>query len=107
MKPKFLRCPGGNNIEGQSIPQRLKWWETIGPLKDRPGRVGDWGYYNTNGLGLMEYMYWCEDMEMEPVLGVYAGYSLDGTSYPEQNMDEVLQEILDELEFLLGATSTK
>lgn len=54
----------------------------------------------------MEYMYWCEDMEMEPILAVYAGYSLDGTSYPEANMDEVLQEIMDELEFLLGDTST-
>lgn len=107
MKPKFLRCPGGNNIEGQSIQTRMKWWETIGPLKDRPGRIGDWGYVNTDGLGLLEYMYWCEDMEIEPVLAIYSGYSLDGTSYPLEYMDEVLQEALDELEFLLGDTSTK
>ena len=46
-------------------------------------------------------------MEMEPILAVYAGYSLDGTSYSEANMDEVLQEIMDELEFLLGDTSTQ
>lgn len=54
----------------------------------------------------MEYMYWCEDMEMEPLLAVYAGYSLDGTSYPAANMHEVLEEILGELEFLLGDVST-
>jgi len=106
IKPKFLRFPGGNNIEGQSIPTRWKWNETIGPLETRPGRVGDWGYYNTDGLGLMEYLYWCEDMEMEPVLAVYSGYSLDGTSYPEKYMPEVLEDIMAELEFLLGNTST-
>ena len=107
LKPRFLRCPGGNNIEGQSIASRLKWWETLGPLENRPGRVGDWGYYNTDGLGLMEYLYWCEDMDIEPLLAVYAGYSLDGTSYPLSHMDEILQEALNELEFCLGDTSTK
>lgn len=106
IKPKFLRFPGGNNIEGQSIPTRWKWNETIGPLIDRPGRIGDWGYYNTDGLGLMEYLYWCEDMELEPILAVYAGYSLDGSSYPESDMQEVLDDIMAEMEFLLGNTST-
>lgn len=54
MKPKFLRCPGGNNIEGQSVETYWNWKQTIGPLKDRRGRIGDWGYYNTDGLGLLE-----------------------------------------------------
>ena len=106
LKPGFLRCPGGNNIEGNSIQTRWKWWETIGPLENRPGRIGTWGYYNTDGLGLMEYLAWCEDMDMEPLLAVYAGYSLDGTSYPPENMYEVLQEVMNELEFCLGNTST-
>ena len=57
--------PGGNNIEG-SDPYHWKWNETIGPLKDRPGYPGTWGYENTNGLGLVEYLQWCEDLEMEP-----------------------------------------
>lgn len=30
LKPNFFRFPGGNNLEGQSIPQRWKWNETIG-----------------------------------------------------------------------------
>jgi alpha-L-arabinofuranosidase len=51
-------------------------------------------------------------MEMEPILGLYAGYSLDiygleGTSYPEDRMDEVLQEAIDELEYCMGDASTK
>lgn len=42
LKPKALRWPGGNNIEGYSIQRRWKWWETIGPLKDRWSRPGNW-----------------------------------------------------------------
>ncbi|KAI7066131.1 glycoside hydrolase, partial [Hortaea werneckii] len=111
MKPSFLRFPGGNNLEGLSPQQRWKWWETLGPLVDRPGRVGDWGYYNTQGLGLMEYLQWTEDMDIERMLAVYAGFSLDvygqsGASYPEDQMYVILQEALDELEFCMGNTST-
>ena len=76
LSPRFLRFPGGNNLEGHSIETRWKWNNTIGPLTDRPGRPGDWGYFNTDGLGLLEYLEWTEDMGMEPVLAVYAGYSL-------------------------------
>jgi alpha-N-arabinofuranosidase len=32
LKPKFLRFPGGNNLEGYSQFRRWKWWKTIGPL---------------------------------------------------------------------------
>jgi alpha-N-arabinofuranosidase len=42
LRPKFLRWPGGNNIEGFSIQTRWKWWETIGPLEDRWPRPGTW-----------------------------------------------------------------
>ncbi|KAF2087112.1 glycoside hydrolase family 51 protein [Saccharata proteae CBS 121410] len=112
MKPRFLRFPGGNNLEGVSVDKRWKWWETIGPLEDRPGRPGNWNYYNTDGLGLLEYLEWCEDMEIEPVLAVYAGFSLDiwgqaGTSFPEDQMDQIVQSALDELEYCMGDTSTK
>lgn len=111
LNPTFLRFPGGNNLEGYSISQRWKWNETIGPLKDRKGRVGDWNYYNTNGLGLLEFLEWTEDMGIEPFLGVYAGYSLDafgqdGTSYPKDRMGEVLEEVLGELEYCMGDETT-
>ena len=107
----FMRFPGGNNIEGYSIDQRWKWNETIGPIIDRPGRVGNWGYYNTQGLGLMEYLQFFEDGGIEPVLAIYAGFSLDifgqiGTSFPEDQMDLVLQDALNEIEFITGDAST-
>jgi alpha-N-arabinofuranosidase len=112
LNAKFLRFPGGNNIEGYSIFQRWNWRHTIGPLRYRKGRVGNWGYYNTNGLGLLEYLEWTEDLGMEPVLAIYAGFSLDiwgqeGTSYPEDRMGEIVQDILDELEYCMGDTNTQ
>jgi alpha-N-arabinofuranosidase len=74
--------------------------------------LADNGDSNTDGLGLLEYLQWCEDMEMEPVLAVYAGFSLDvygqeGTSYTPEQMQSALQEALDELEYCMGSVSTK
>ena len=43
LKPKFLRFPGGNNIEGQTYETRWIWNNTIGLQKHRVGRPGDWG----------------------------------------------------------------
>lgn len=114
LKPKFLRWPGGNNLEGYSIQRRWKWWETVGPLRERWSRPGNWNYWNTNGLGLMEFFSWAESMEMENVLGIYSGYSLangmgeNAAQFPstEEAMYPVLREALDELEFCLGATDT-
>ncbi|EXJ76317.1 alpha-N-arabinofuranosidase [Cladophialophora psammophila CBS 110553] len=88
---KILRFPGGNNLQGLSVDQRWKWNETIGPLKVRKGRIRNWGYMNTDGLGLLEYLQFCEDGGIEPVLAVYAGFSLDiwgrdGVSFPEDRM---------------------
>lgn len=82
------------------------------PLKDRKGRVGNWEYYNTNGLGLLEFLLWCEDMDMEPVLTIYSGYSLtisgaEGISFPRSEMNTILQEAIDEIEYCIGDASTK
>lgn len=49
--PSFFRAPGGNNVEGNAPPYWWNWTQTIGPLQDRPGYPGTWGYENTNGLG--------------------------------------------------------
>ena len=43
MKPKFLRFPGGNYLEGDQIADRFEWKKTIGPLVGSPrahGAVG-------------------------------------------------------------------
>ncbi|KAF3919661.1 hypothetical protein ABW20_dc0105378 [Dactylellina cionopaga] len=103
---KFLRFPGGNNLEGQSPPYWWKWNETLGDLINRPAYPGPWGYVNTLGLGLIEYMRWTDLMELEPILGVYAGLYLDGTVIPEDDLAPYVQFALDELEFLTGSIDT-
>ena len=62
MKPAFLRFPGGNYLEGDTIETRFEWKKTIGPLEQRPGHAGCWGYRSTDGLGLLEFLEWCEDL---------------------------------------------
>ncbi|CAG7927753.1 unnamed protein product [Penicillium olsonii] len=107
MGPTFLRFPGGNNLEGDTIPGRWKWNETIGPLKDRPGRATTWQYQETLGLGLVEYMEWCDDLNMEPILGVWAGLALNGDVVPESELDFYVQDALNEIEFLTGSVDTE
>ncbi|KAL4995142.1 glycoside hydrolase superfamily [Aspergillus recurvatus] len=105
LKPKFLRFPGGNNIEGLDINSRWKWNETVGPLVDRPGRQSDWHYPNTDALGLDEYLWWCEDMHMVPLLSVWDGKSYGGIVSGE-DLQPYLEDIRNELEYLLGPSTT-
>src|SRR6266702_7788008 len=76
MKPMFLRFPGGNYLEGDHIPERFEWKKTIGPLVDRPTPPSPWRYHSSDGIGLLEFLEWCEDLKMQPLLAVYAGYSM-------------------------------
>ena len=78
MKPRFLRFPGGNYLEGNTFAERFNWKETLGPLEDRPGHRSPWGYRSTDGMGLLEFLHWCEDMNAKPVLALFAGYVLTG-----------------------------
>ena len=108
MNPKFLRLPGGNYLEGNSIPEHFPWKKTIGPIEDRPGHNSPWGYRSTDGLGLLEFLQWCEDMKSEPVLAVYAGYSLNGRHIrPGPRLDPYVQDALDEIEYVMGPTTSK
>jgi alpha-L-arabinofuranosidase len=108
LKPAFLRFPGGNYLEGNTIATRFDWKKTLGALTQRPGHQGPWGYRSTDGMGLLEFLLWCEDMGAEPVLGVYAGYSLRGEYVkPGPDLNPYIQDALDEIEYVTGATTTK
>jgi alpha-N-arabinofuranosidase len=107
LKPGFLRLPGGNYLEGNTIDQRFEWKNTVGPIQQRPGHESPWGYRSDDGLGLLEYLEWCEDLNMQPLLAVYAGYSLNGTHVnPGQDLQPYVQDALDEIQYLIGGTST-
>lgn len=100
MHPKFLRYPGGNYLD----PGHYEWKKTIGPLEKREVGPGAWGYKSSNGLGILEFAEWCEDLNMETVLGV-----TDGRPWLPDNADvgPLVQDALDEIEYLSGDTSTK
>jgi alpha-N-arabinofuranosidase len=108
MRPKFLRFPGGNYLEGDQIADRFEWKKTLGPLSDRPGHMAPWGYRSTDGLGLHEFLLWAEHMNAEPVLAVYAGYSLKGAYVkPGPDLEPYVKDALDEIEYVTGPASSK
>jgi alpha-N-arabinofuranosidase len=108
MHPTFLRLPGGNYLEGDHIPDRFDFKKTIGPWVDRPMHMSPWRYRSSDGMGLLEFMEWCEDLKMEPVLAVYAGYSLQQEHVdPGPALAPYVQDALDEIEYTIGGTDTK
>jgi alpha-N-arabinofuranosidase len=108
LHPHFLRLPGGNYLEGDTLKDWYNWKETVGPLVDRPGHQAPWTYWSTDGLGLLEFLQWTEDLHIEPVLAVYAGYSLKQEHVtPGKDLQPYVQAVLDEVEYVTGDASTR
>ena len=108
MRPSFLRFPGGNYLEGNRIETRFDWKKMIGPLVDRPTHPSTWSYHSTDGMGLLEFLEWCEDLRMQPLLAVYGGYSLGGQVVkPGPDLEPYVQDALDEIEYVTGGPDTK
>jgi len=108
MNPKFLRFPGGNYLEGDYFNERFDWKKTVGDLAERPGHRSPWNYWSTDGFGLPEFLGWCEDLHMEPVLAVFAGYALKHDyikAGPE--LEPYVQDALDEIEYVTGDANSK
>jgi alpha-N-arabinofuranosidase len=107
MHPKFLRLPGGNYLEGDHIAERFEWKRTIGPWVDRPTHPSPWHYRSSDGMGLLEFLEWCEDLKIEPVLAVYAGYSMAQEHVePGPALEPYIQDALDEIEYATGGADT-
>src|ERR1700730_10718610 len=108
MKPAFLRFPGGNYLEGDHINERFEWKKPIGPLVGRPSHPSPWRYHSSDGMGLLEFLEWCEDLKMQPLLAVYAGYSMKQEFVkPGPDLEPYVQDALDEIEYVTGDASTK
>lgn len=84
--------------EGTSVEERWIWNNTIGPVEDRPGRQGAWGYPNTDALGLIEYLLWCQDMSLTPLLAVWDGLTIGGGTVSGDALKPYVQDALNELE---------
>ncbi|HXA56622.1 MAG TPA: alpha-L-arabinofuranosidase C-terminal domain-containing protein [Candidatus Acidoferrum sp.] len=110
MKPSFLRFPGGNYLEGNSLPTRFDWKTTIGDVSKRPGHMDDaWRYWSSDGMGLLDFLDWCEDLRMQPVLAVFAGYTLRNGTHASAGQELVpyVNDALDEIEYVTGDATTK
>jgi alpha-N-arabinofuranosidase len=108
MKPTFLRFPGGNFLEGPYLADQFPWKTTLGILEERPGHAGSWGYRASDGMGLLEFLEWCEDLKIEPLLAVYAGYSLRGDHVDAGPLlKSYVDDALDEIEYVTGDIHTK
>ncbi|KAL7620599.1 hypothetical protein AAE478_009594 [Parahypoxylon ruwenzoriense] len=107
LHPTLFRIPGGNMLEGLTSRSWWDWKNTLGPLKNRPGFPGVWGYQQTNGLGLVEYLEFAEDLGAEIILGVFDGLSLNGDITPKDRFQEVIDDALNQIEFIRGPVDSK
>jgi alpha-L-arabinofuranosidase len=106
LNPRFLRFPGGNYLEGDHISERFDWKKMIGPVEQRPGHRCCWNYPSSDGFGLLEFLEWCEDLHMEPVLAIYAGFSLSPEVCTPEQLKGFVQDGLDEIEYAMGDAKT-
>ncbi len=108
MHPTFLRLPGGNYLEGDHIAERYEWKKTIGPWVDRPTHPSPWRYRSSDGMGLLEFLEWCEDLKIEPVLAVYGGYSMQQEHVePGPALEPYVEDAIEEIEYVTGGPATK
>ena len=108
LHPAFLRMPGGNFLEGNTVAERFDWKTARGDISQRPGHPNPWGYRSTDGYGLLEYLEWCEDLHMPSILAVFAGYALGGEHVDAgPKLTPFVQDALDEIEYASGGASTK
>jgi alpha-L-arabinofuranosidase len=107
LKPAIFRVPGGNYLEGETYATRFEWSNTIGPVQDRPGHYNSaWGYWSTDGMGLDEYLQMAEEVGASPVLAVYAGYTLNGSSDTGTTLTNDVTDAVNELHYVLDPTTT-
>lgn len=101
LRPSFMRFPGGCWVEGDTIPQAMRWKATIGDISERRTQWCLWKYHSTNGLGYHEYLQLCEDIGAEPLFVINCGMSHQG-NVPLNKMSEWVQDALDAIEYANG-----
>lgn len=107
LTPAIFRVPGGNYLEGNTYDTRLEWSNTLGAVPNRAGHYNSaWGYWSTDGMGLDEYLQMAEEVGASPVLAVYAGYTLNGTSDTGTTLSNDITDAVNELHYVLDDAST-
>jgi alpha-L-arabinofuranosidase len=110
LKPGFVRFPGGCVVEGGTIETSYNWKDTVGPLMDRRETWGPWHYRRTQGMGLYEYLQFCEDLGAEPLYVGFAGQTCifrERENVPLDDMGWVRDNFLDVVEYANGSADSK
>ena len=108
LHPGHFRIPGGNYLEGNTLSTYFNWKNTVGPITGRPGHMNSaWGYWSQDGLGLLEYLEMAQEVGAQPLLAVFAGYTLNGAVVPQSQLAPYVQDALDEIQYAIGGTDTK
>ncbi|MEZ0483560.1 alpha-L-arabinofuranosidase C-terminal domain-containing protein [Fibrella aquatica] len=120
MKPGFVRFPGGCIVEGHDLTQRYQWKKTLGPPEDRQLVINRWNfefghrptpdYFQTFGLGFLEYFQLCEDIGAEPLPILNCGMACQFNTaelVPMDQIDPYVQDAIDLIEFANADVNTK
>ncbi len=110
LKPGFVRFPGGCVVEAGTVETAYNWKLTVGPLEKRSERWGPWNYRRTQGVGLYEYLQFCEDLGAEPLYVGFAGQTCifrQPELVPMDQMGWVRDNFLDVVEYANGSADSK
>ncbi len=110
LKPGFVRFPGGCVVEAGTVETAYNWKLTVGPLGERQERWGPWNYRRTQGMGLFEYLQFCEDLGAEPLYVGFCGQTCifrEREHVPMAEMGWVRDNFLDVVEYANGAADSK
>lgn len=110
LHPGFVRFPGGCVVEAGSIETAYNWKFTIGPIEERQERWGPWNYRRTQGMGLLEYLQFCEDLGAEPLFVGFAGQTCIFRApqlVPMENMGWVRDNLVDVMDYANGPVDSK
>lgn len=110
LKPGFVRFPGGCVVEGGTVETAYNWKRTVGPLENRQECWSPWNYRFTHGMGLHEYLQFCEDLGAEPLWVGFCGQTCIFRQMENVPMDEmgwVRDNFLDVVEYANGPADSK
>jgi len=119
LRPGFVRFPGGCIVEGRTLENRYQWKTTVGAPEQRKLILNRWNnefkhrpapdYFQSFGLGFLEYFLLCEDIGAQPLPILNCGMACQFNSSelaPLDQLDPYVQDMLDLVEFANGATDT-
>jgi alpha-L-arabinofuranosidase len=119
LQPGFVRFPGGCIVEGRYLTTRYQWKKTIGRPEEREVLINRWNdefrhrpapdYFQSFGLGFMEYFQLCEDIGAEPLPVLNCGMACQFNSkelVPLEKLDPYVQDALDLIEFANGPVNS-